>query len=101
MKPRQRAKKPAVSAPRIFNLHARFTPEGPEQMDSSAFLGFCFISFNQINKFKNKKLAEKKTEFAKFRNATKKTFPILFKILRDEISPELAAQKVKRLVPDK
>jgi hypothetical protein len=90
-----------VPATRVFNFHARFTPDGPDAIESTAFSGFWFAAMDRIHKLQGKQLAQRKAQVARFLAARRKADPILIKVLRNEIPVELAAQKVKRLVPDK
>lgn len=91
------------SAPgvRVFSFQARFTPDGPDATETTAFSDFWFAALDRIHRLKRKKLSHEKTQFAKLQAAKRKADPFLIKALRDEIPVELAAQKVKRLVPDK
>jgi hypothetical protein len=86
---------------RAFNLHAQFTPEGPDIKDESAFLEFCFSVEQRVTELKDKDLKREKAQFAKLKAAGHRVQPVMLKLLGNQISSEAAAEKFKRLVPDK
>ena len=91
----------SAPATRIFNFHARFTPEGPDDSETDVFLRFFFAALDRTQKRKEKQLAIRKKQFAKLMTARRKTWPVIRKVLHNEISPQAGAEKFKRLVPDK
>ena len=86
---------------RTFNLHARFTPDGPDGADSSVFLEFSLEAMKRVRELKGKELSHDKARFAKLLAAKRRAEPIVLKMLRDEMPVELAVKKVKRLVRDR
>jgi hypothetical protein len=86
---------------RTFNLHASFTPNGPEANDAGKFVEFWQEAKERTQELRMKELRRRKTRMKKLQAAVRKTQPIVRKVLRNEVSVEVAAQKIKRLAPDK
>jgi hypothetical protein len=84
----------------IFKIQASFSPDDPNGLTDDAFYQFWFAALERIQQFKEKELAQRKTRLNKFNMAHRKTLPVFRKMLRNKLSPEVAAQKVKLLVPD-
>ena len=101
MKARKKESALTPQQTRTFNFHARFTPDGPDAIESTAFMHFWLAAVDRIHQLQGKQLAQRKKQVARFLAARRIADPILIKALRNEIPMEFAAQKVKRLVPDK
>ena len=84
----------------IVKIHASFSPDDPNGLTDDSFYQFWFAALERIQQFKEKELAQRKTRLNKFNMAHRKTLPVFRKMLRNKLSPEVAAQKVKLLVPD-
>jgi hypothetical protein len=92
----------AVEPPlRTLNLHASFTPNGSEANDAGKFREFWQEAKERTQELRMKELRRRDTRMKKLQAAVRKTEPIVRRLLRNEISAEVAAQKIKPLVPDK
>lgn len=98
MKP-QRRKISIVS--RSFRLHARFTSDGPEPKDANAFREFYREAKSRAQAIQSRALKKREAELTALLDADEKTRSILGKVMRDEMSPDEAGRKVRRLVPDR
>lgn len=86
--------------PRVVNLHGAFAPDGGHEKDQAAFFEFWLAAQTWLTAQGNKDLRRKKSEFAKFRKFVGKVGPVFRQIMRNELSPAEAGEKIKRLVPD-
>lgn len=98
---KKRSTQHAVPPLRSFSLHARFTPDGPEPNDASAFRDFYLDAKARTQTLQAKDLKRRETRLKTLKDVERKAQPILRAFLRDEISPDEAVAKIKSLVPDK
>src|ERR1039458_1274567 len=91
---------PSKPSPRIVNLHGTFVPDGGHEKDHVAFFEFWLAGHGRLTALQNKDLRRRKAEFAKFRKFVGKVGPVFRQIMRNELSPAEAGQKIKLLVPD-
>ncbi len=100
MKTRKRKRTPVSQTIRPFNTFTRFTPNGPDAAAKLAFFVFYHAATTHLTELKLKRLAEREAQFEKRKRASLKIQPFLKKYVRDEISLDDFASKIKQLVPD-
>jgi hypothetical protein len=83
------------------NFHARFTPDGPEPNDAQTFLEFWMQADDRTYKLREKELKTRTLGLKKLQTVVRRSRPIIRAALRDEISADVAARKIKQLVPDR
>jgi hypothetical protein len=91
----------SVPKPRLFQLHARFTPEGPDDEEQRGFLEFWIEANKCAQDLRTKKAARTKRRFQDLVAAERKTRHIMRKFIREEISADTAVKRIRRLVPNR
>jgi hypothetical protein len=87
-------KRRALPTPRVFPLHAHFTPDGPDPAETSRFSEFWLAAQERLRAAE--RLALKRSQA----QAGRKAAPILGRMLRDEISLADGAAELRRVIPD-
>lgn len=86
---------------RTVNLHGTFAPDGGHLEEQAAFFEFWLAAQARLTSLQNKALRRRKSEFTEFREFADKVGPIFRGVLRNEITPTEAGEKISLLVPDK
>jgi len=94
---------PAKPAPqnRTFSICARFTPNGPDLLDRMSFIEFRHEAYSYSLKIRAKEQAQREKRFKELVKAKRRTEPVIKKFLSDKLSPDAAARRIKRLIPNK
>ena len=85
---------------RTLSLHGVFAPDGSPSDDKSSFFEFWLAAQSRLTSMKNKDLRRRKLEFANFRRVAEQVGPIFGQVMRNELSPAEAGEKIKLLVRD-
>lgn len=93
-------KRRALPTPRVFPLHARFTPDGPDPTETSRFSEFWLAARERLQATERLALKQARARAARLRSAGRKAAPLLGRMLRDEISPADGAAELRRVIPD-
>ena len=100
MKTRNRKRTPVSQKFHTFNTSVPFTPTGPDAAAKLDFIEFYTAARTHLAELKMKRLAVREAQLKKLMGASRKIRPFFQKYLRDEISLDDFASKIKQLVPD-
>jgi hypothetical protein len=86
---------------RSFCIAANFQPGAPSGLNLDKFYEFWLEASGQAQSLQQKELSNRKARLGKLMVARRKTWPVMKKLILNEISPKVAAAGFKRPVKDK